>query len=66
MLMLALLSMPAWAHTAAVVIAFVCAAAIVYWFVRAVKLPEPFNYVVYAAVAIGALFALVWLVGQVG
>lgn len=61
---LSLLAAPSWLTTAIYVIAFLCACAIVYWFLGQVKLPEPANYVVYAAIAILALLALVWLVGR--
>jgi asparagine N-glycosylation enzyme membrane subunit Stt3 len=65
--MLTLVLAPAFSlHFLLQVVLFIAACGIVFWLLTKVKIPEPFNYVLYAALAGLALYVLFWLLGAVG
>jgi hypothetical protein len=64
MLNIMLLAAPDPIRLIVIIIFAICAAAIVFWFLRKVTIPEPLNYVVYAAIALVALLCLYWLYKQ--
>jgi len=52
-------------HFFAVIAVIVCAAAICFWFLRTVKIPEPFNYIVWLVCALVALYIVFWIFNQI-
>lgn len=64
MLNLMLLAEPFSFHLLATIVIVICVFAIVFWFLRKVAVPEPFNYVLYAVMALVAIWLLFYLVGQ--
>ena len=50
-------------HFAYLVIAFVVISAVIFWVVRACKLPEPITYVVYGAIAVAAIYVVLQFPG---
>jgi predicted membrane channel-forming protein YqfA (hemolysin III family) len=53
-------------HMILVLIFLIAVAAIVFWFLARVPIPEPFNYIVYAVIAIVAIIVLGNLLGVWG
>lgn len=63
MLTLALVAPTLTFHFFALVIVVLCACAIIFWLLAKVPIPEPFNYVLYAGLALIALWLLFGLLG---
>lgn len=65
MLTFMLLANPFSFQFVAMVILVICVFAIVFWFLRRVNIPEPFNYVLYAILALVAIWLLFYLIQRV-
>lgn len=53
-------------HIIGYLIFLICAAAIIFWLLSKIPLPEPFNYIVYGVLALVALYILGSLLGIFG
>jgi hypothetical protein len=53
-------------HDFATLVAIIAAGAVLFWLIRKVGIPEPFNFVLYAVLALLAIWLIFWGLGRFG